>query len=211
MLTGLIATGNKYTIHGKAHAAEEPVNLQDMEISDVFHLLCDDKYLYNKKRMKKLVNQAFKNRQESVIEHAIAILDEPMNIGEGEWLVSNYQFRVAEEVLISLNKKALRRMLEKYEISDSLTKGNIIHVVSKFDNNDRRIRDLLSNALEDNSFCEEEDDTIGGTPLRVCDVAYNELVLRYDIQEVPRTIGSIHRVTVRDEQIKNLKKILKKY
>ena len=44
-------------------------------------------------------------------------------------------------------------------------------------------------------------------PLRVCDVAYNLIVLHYGIQNVLRTIGTVHRIEVRDYHIDKLKGI----
>ena len=47
-----------------------------------------------------------------------------------------------------------------------------------------------------------------GEPLRICDVAYNQIVIRYKIKNVPRVIGSIHAIDMRDHHIQILKDML---
>ncbi len=41
------------------------------------------------------------------------------------------------------------------------------------------VRSILTNALDDKQFCEEELPDSMGDPLRVCDVAYNQIVLHF--------------------------------
>ena len=59
----------------------------------------------------------------------------------------------------------------------------------------------------DKSVCEEKLPESVGDPLRVCDVAYNQIVLHFEIQNVLRTIGTVHRIEVRDYHIDKLKAI----
>ena len=47
-----------------------------------------------------------------------------------------------------------------------------------------------------------------GEPLRICDVAYNQLVLRYNVKGVLRVIGTIHKIDVRNYHIEKLKALL---
>jgi hypothetical protein len=68
-------------------------------------------------------------------------------------------------------------------------------------------RYVLMNALEDKSVCEENFSDSVGEPLRVCDVAYNLIVLHYQVKDVLRTIGTVHRIEVRDYHIDLLKSI----
>jgi hypothetical protein len=45
-----------------------------------------------------------------------------------------------------------------------------------------------------------------GDPLRVCDMAYNQLRLRYaeELVDLPRAIGNSHRMEIRDDYIDDL-------
>jgi hypothetical protein len=72
------------------------------------------------------------------------------------------------------------------------------------------IRELLIDALDDEAFCEDTDPESIGKPLRICDVAYNQLVIRYKIKKVQRVIGSIHAIDMRNQHIRILKDILLK-
>jgi hypothetical protein len=68
-------------------------------------------------------------------------------------------------------------------------------------------RSILKEALEDKSVCEETLPETLGDPLRVCDEAYNQIVLHFGIQNVLRTIGTVHKIEVRDYHIDKLKGI----
>lgn len=41
--------------------------------------------------------------------------------------------------------------------------------------------------------------------MRICDLAYNQLVLRYRLKNVLRTIGPVHRIETQDSHIEILK------
>ncbi len=70
--------------------------------------------------------------------------------------------------------------------------------------------DILIEALNDKSIgSDEETGETDGEPMRVCDLAYNQLVLRNEITGVLRTLGPIHRIEVRDYHIEILKSKLK--
>ena len=98
----------------------------------------------------------------------------------------------------------LFRSVGLYSRSDAATRGNIVRASGKIPGDDP-VRDFLILALDDKSPCEEEGLDALGEPLRVCDVAYNQLVLRYNVKRVLRTLGPMHRIEVREYHIGVLK------
>ena len=88
-----------------------------------------------------------------------------------------------------------------------MTKANIIRVSGGVSGGPE-IRQLLIQALSDTTFCEEETPDSVGERMRICDVAYNQLVLRYGIRNVLRTISPAHRINNRDYHISILKGML---
>jgi hypothetical protein len=63
---------------------------------------------------------------------------------------------------------------------------------------------LLTEALHDTSICQDLSGEALGEPLRICDMAYNQLMIRYSIKDVMRTIGTGHSIEVRDHHIRVL-------
>jgi hypothetical protein len=98
-------------------------------------------------------------------------------------------------------------LLELYANSPPLIKGNVIRVLGEMAGS-VEIKTALINALDDTSVCGREDPEESGIPLRICDVAYNQLVLRYKIKGVLRTIGTVHTIEQRDYHINLLRELL---
>jgi len=98
-------------------------------------------------------------------------------------------------------------LVSLYERGDAVTKGNIIQAAGNMAGGGE-IRKLMIRALDDTSAYEEENPDSPGEPLRICDVAYNQLVLRYTITNVLRTISPLHSIATRDYHIAILKGML---
>jgi hypothetical protein len=98
-------------------------------------------------------------------------------------------------------------LVSRYGESGTVTKGNIIQAAGSVAGG-QEIRRLLTQALDDSSVYEEENPDAIGSPLRICDLAYNQLVLRYNIRNVLRTISPSHSIKNRDHHIGILKGVL---
>ncbi|MFZ0612170.1 MAG: hypothetical protein WAM73_08045, partial [Desulfobacterales bacterium] len=96
---------------------------------------------------------------------------------------------------------------EAFYDGTAFARGNLIRVAGMIAGGET-VRALLIDALNDVDFCEPELPEMAGLPMRVCDVAYNQLVLRYEIPDVLRTIGISHGISARDYHIDQLKQIL---
>jgi hypothetical protein len=74
----------------------------------------------------------------------------------------------------------------------------------------KKIETVLMEALDDKMFCADDDPEESGLPMRICDVAYNQIVLRCKVKGVLRTIGTGHKLEVRNYHIEILKDLLLK-
>ena len=105
-----------------------------------------------------------------------------------------------------LQEVSIGHLRQLYKDADSTTKGNIIEVLGTMpDSSGGVIEKLLVKALDDKTIYEEENTDVSGWPLRICDVAYNQLVLRLKIKNVLRTIGNAHSIESRDYNITIIK------
>jgi hypothetical protein len=123
---------------------------------------------------------------------------------EGKIVCRSDDFRVAKAVFREFPADSLAMLEKEYSSADAVLKGSIVQVIGAA-GPDRRSEQIAIEALDDKDFCEEEYPGFEGTPLRVCDVAYNQLVLLWQVRDVLRTIGVIHGIDVRDYHIQVLK------
>lgn len=177
--------------------------LTSLSIKEAFNRLKGIDFFVNKDLLHKAIFTAFKYRSKEARDFAINYLKLPVKEIIGGKLVSRGDdFYVAKKILhIFPDKDSL---FELYRNGDAVTKGNVIRVAGKMAGG-QAIRSLLIEALEDKTFCEERCPEMLGKPLRICDVAYNQIVLRYMIKNVLRTIGTVHRIEIRDYHINILK------
>jgi len=177
--------------------------LANLSTEDVFHNLKREDFFYDDEFLKKGINQAFKNRKEKAVQFAISYLKKGKKTRDIE---EAKNFHVAKKILQMLPDESQGYLAELYNTGDPGMRRNVVHAVAGMPGSDFT-RYILTNALEDKSFCEEKFSDNVGEPLRVCDVAYNLIVLHYQVQNVLRTIGTVHRIEVRDYHINTLKGI----
>ena len=153
------------------------------------------------------VGEVFGHRKIQVVNHLIDNIKLPLFERSGDEEIRRYnEFIVAKAVLQNFSAEAVGPLLSLYLNGDPTAKGNAIRVLGGM--NDRRIGALLVEALDDISFREEENPEVVGEPLRVCDEAYNQIVLHFKIREVPRTIGNATSIEDREDYIEALKSLL---
>jgi hypothetical protein len=208
---GLVSAGEPtrpnvdYTFDSKKESKIS--ELKGLPVREVFDTLRHMDFVINQDLLNKAVFVAFKNREHEAVAYTLRYMTEPRQIVEGEWVSQNDDFVVAKSIFRMFPDTAIDSLLDLYNGTDALTKSNIICVLGKMEG-DQAIRDLLIDALDDKTFCEEEDPERVGMPLRICDEAYNQLVLRYSIKGVLRTIGNSLRIEARDSFIDELKSSL---
>ena len=179
--------------------------LVSMDAQRAFEELQKPSFMSDRKGLKGAIRTGFKNREGLAVAIALKTV-ESIQSDEGE-PGQGKRFYISKMVLATFPYKSIAALNRMYRISDSSTKGNVIKVLGSMPK-EGQVEHLLVAALDNKAFCEEEDPEIVGYPLRVCDVAYNQLVLRHRIKGVLRTIGTSHRMEVRDYHINVLKKQL---
>ena len=98
-------------------------------------------------------------------------------------------------------------MLELYANSGPLIRGNIIRCLREL-GSQPNVRDLLIQALDDQTVCEEAGWNSGGDLMRLCDHAYNQLVICYEVPGVLHTVSPVLTIDLRQHHIAELKKKL---
>jgi hypothetical protein len=195
----------KYFDFEKETKINEVMNLKSQQS---FEKLRDIEFLMNDDFLHKTIFKAFDHRRADGINLAINCLKLPDTSATGARVsgkVSN--FYIAKKILEVFPDDSIPRLLNLYKTGNAITRGNIVKASGMIAGG-QSIRMLLINALEDKAFSDPEDPELDGPPLRVCDVAYNQLVLRYRIKNVLRTIGTGLSTETRDYHINILKQKL---
>lgn len=180
--------------------------LANIPVDDAFRRLKGINYLSDEARMNKAVFTAFAHRDKEAIDRAASSLQEPLfQVVNGKSVNRSTDFYVARKIFEVFPDDAVKELLELYARGDSITRGNIIRASGKMAS--QEIRDLLLAALDDKTFIEQTYPEQSGEPMRICDVAYNQLVLRYQIRNVLLTLNPVYRIAVRDYHINVLKRM----
>jgi hypothetical protein len=170
-----------------------------------FELLQRSEFIQNERLSRGAVLAAFRARQSGAITLALRHLALPLIERIAEQRTSKIRGLIAaRRILEAFPEEAIAPFLEAYEKGDLATKGNIIRASDKLSGGEV-VRKLLLRALGDRGLCDGKDWQSFGTPLRLCDVAYNQIVLRYEINGVLRTISPAYSIDARDYQIRLLK------
>ena len=152
----------------------------------------------------KTIYKSFRHRKDEGIALSLQDLSLPERENvNGREVYRTKDLYIGKKIFEVFPEESIPRLLKLYDTGDATTRGNVLRVSGSLVGPE--ITSLLVNALDDKTFCDPEDPEIDGRPLRICDVAYNQLVLRYRIKNVLRTIGPIHRPENRDYHIAVLK------
>lgn len=186
----------------------EMQNLKGLDIDKVYKRLQDIDLSKKSDLMHKAVFTALEHREKKAITYTIHILKLPRTESIDGRLVSRSEdLYIAKKIFEVFPEQAVGEALHLYGNSDPSTKGNIIYAVGNMAGG-QAIRNLLIEALDDRTYYDDEEtypEGLSGPPLRICDLAYNQLVLRYRIRNVLRAIGHAYRIDVRDYHINVLK------
>jgi hypothetical protein len=178
--------------------------LAAMTISEVFSSLRSGEFFDDEEYLNKAISLAFNHRSEQAVQFALGHVRSTQLEKSPTGAQDLY---IAKKTLQIFPDQSLESLLDLYSSGGPKVRRNVIEVLGQMDGG-QSIRDLLIDALSDESFCEEIQPESVGEPLRICDVAYNQIVIRYKIKNVQRVIGSIHTIDIRNHQIQILKDIL---
>jgi hypothetical protein len=175
--------------------------ISGLPIAEVFAQLKSDEFVAEPELMYKALHNAFSSRKTEALNFARNYLtSELTETVDGRKKGRVKDFNIARKVFETFPEESTSMMLALYSEGDSVARGNIIRALGNVTGGEE-VRQVLVQALDDASFAESEDPDSVGEPMRVCDLAYNQLVLRYGIRDVLRTISPSHRIDVRDYHI----------
>jgi hypothetical protein len=182
--------------------------VKNLPIDEAFSRLKGNDFFLDADLLDNAIFESFRDRKEEALAYSIENLKKPRRelIG-GEIADRTLDLFVAKKILQMFPDESLYSLLDMYEHAEAATKVNIIFALGNMEG-DPAIRNLLLTALDDKTVWQEENPEMIGEPLRICDEAYNQLVLRYAIENVLRTIGNGHAIEDRDYQIEMLKNML---
>jgi hypothetical protein len=159
--------------------------------------------------LQRSIYKVFGNRKKEAVDLALQKLKSPViKTIDGKIVSRHADFYVAKKILEVFPDKAAERLPGLYSRGDVTTRINVLNASGRIAG-EGAIRKMLLKALDDRTFSDEDQEEVAGMPLRICDAAYNQIVLRYKIKNVLRTIGTVHAIEVRDYHIEVLKYKLK--
>jgi hypothetical protein len=183
---------------------EERFNqLVDLSVENAFKKLKAPEFMADEEYLNRAIHEAFKDRKEEAVEIAMTFV-RSKQVQKSEDGPENLY--IAKQVLHVFPGVALESLLDLYGSAGPKVRRNVVYVLGEMAGG-KTVRALLIHALDDTATCEEASPETVGDPLRVCDVAYNPLVIRYKVKGVLRTIGTVHDIEVRDHHIEKLKRM----
>lgn len=182
--------------------------VQNLPLKQAFERLKGMDFLADRDLLNNAIYNAFKNRIKGAVAFSVEQLKKPRNeIIDGKLVNRTPDLYVAKKIQQMFPDDSLYHLFSLYENADPVIRANIIFALGDMEG-DPAVKNLLLAALDDKTYCQEEEPEMEGEPLRVCDKAYNQLVLRYEVKNVLRTIGNVHKVEDRDYHIEVLRSML---
>jgi hypothetical protein len=174
--------------------------LETMDLHSALEVLASPAFLSEEEYLDEAIYRAFKNRTEEVIEYMMKVVQSTKSAQNNEGVDNLY---LAKRIFQIFPDASLNRLIDLYMNTGPEIRANVIYIVGDMDGG-KAIDALLIEALYDTSVCREATGESLGEPLRICDMAYNQLVIRYSMKNVLRTIGTGHSINVRDYHIGEL-------
>jgi hypothetical protein len=182
--------------------------LKSRKAREAFDGLNDVEFLTNRDLTYKAIHTAFNNRRAEALSIAENYLKLSLTeFADGKRITRVRKFNIAKKIFEVFPDEGAPILINLYNSGDEITRGNIIRASGEVSGG-QQIKDMLIKALDDKSFAEDETPEMTGEPLRVCDMAYNQLVLRYKVMNVLRNITEAHDIETRDYHINILKGLL---
>jgi len=198
-------TGKKFSAEKEARVAQ----ISGLSVGETFEQMKTEEFASEPELMYKALYKAFHFRKTEALNFARNYLTSELSeVVDGRKNGRVKGFNIARKIFEVFPEESISMMLSLYSEADEVTRGNIIRALGNIAGGEE-IRQVLVQALDDPSFAESEDPEAIGEPMRICDIAYNQLVLRYEIRDVLRTISPAHRLEVRDYHIDTLAGMLR--
>jgi hypothetical protein len=186
-------------------------DLGALPVHQAFKRLKRSDILSNERFLNKAVFYAFQNRRSTAVAFALNAMQQQLYsyTADGRPINRGVNVYIAGKVFAMFPGEAISPLIRQYQRGDAITRANTIRASGAIANQPR-IRHLFATALDDKAFYEREEGFESvDIPMRVCDHAYNQIVLHYQIKSVLRTISPVQRIEARNYHIEELKKVLK--
>ena len=176
-------------------------DLEKLSVGDCFEELKDIDFLIDDDYSNKAVYKCFKKNIDDAIEYAIEYLKQPAKTVEGETVIMNDNHYVAKAVLRVFALEAENKLVKAYKKGSPETRAYILYAMGMMAS--KKAKNQLIEALDDKAVYEKTYPEMEGEPRRVCDMAYNQLRLRYaeELVDLPRTIADSDPIKIRDSYI----------
>lgn len=181
-------------------------HLSNVSAEEAFNNLTSPEFMLNDDFLHKAVFKAFEFRKSDAIAIVVQTLRTAQHRAVKNTPETEDRLYISRKFLEIFPEDTTGTLLKLYGSADAPTRSRILYAAGNMPG--QSIRELLVKALDDKTTFEKENPEIAGLPLRICDAAYNQLVIRYKIQNVLRTIGNDLTIQTRDYHINILKKHL---
>jgi hypothetical protein len=198
------------TDHPFSFEKEAKVNeIAGLDQGKALRRLQEVEFLADDPLLARAISERFRQNRKEALDWALGLLHSPVTeMVEGTLVDKSRSFHVARKIMQVFPEESWKQLATAYSRGDSVVKGNIILLSGRIAAGPQ-IKEMLTSALDDKQFYGEKNPVMDGDPMRICDLAYNQLVLRYEIENMLRSIGTVHAIEDRDEHIGKLKLVLK--
>ena len=175
--------------------------MKSLSLLDTFEILGEPEYMTNQQLCNEAIAQAYSGSEYEAVELALARVKEPMEQTDESGI---REMKTAKSIIAQFPDVSVPRLAGLYPQYDVSVNVNLITAAGALAG-EKEILEMLLKALDDETLTIDTTPDLAGQPLRICDIAYNQLVLNLQIKDVLRTIGTGMTTDVRDYHIDVLK------
>jgi hypothetical protein len=204
-------TGEILTEQQTLSAAEQQKisNLDNLTVPQILDELDDPNITTDENLMNNAISSSLEDKEQTAVDEAINRIktDELKRTDPNSYRKAR-NFYVARKVANYFADVSANKLVDLYKDKDPYVRGRAVKSAGEL-SDISSVKTMLTKALDDKSNSEDKDAEMEGQPLRVCDVAYNQMVLNENVTGVLRTIGNGLAIEDRDYHIGILKDKLK--
>ncbi|HBG28290.1 MAG: hypothetical protein A2Y10_03400 [Planctomycetes bacterium GWF2_41_51] len=185
-------------------SAEQQAEIEQMKtlsMIESFEILSGPEYIVNEGLCSAAISEVYDGSEYEAVELALARVKTPIETTDNTGV---RELKTAKSILAEFSDISIPRLTGLYPHQDVSINANIITTAGPLAG-DSEIFAMLIEALDDKTETIDANPEMIGKPLRICDIAYNQIVLNLNIKDVLRTIGTGMTEDVRDYHIDILK------
>ncbi|MEN6386379.1 MAG: hypothetical protein ABFD79_14440 [Phycisphaerales bacterium] len=206
---GELSTQSAASVPSSPESTQRISRMTALSVPEIFTQLEDPNISTDDEIMNNAISSSLEDKEDQAVDEAInRIKNTEINRSDPNAYRKARNFYVSRKVVNYFADVSANRLVSLYNDRDPFVRGRVIATAGDL-SDIKPVKSMLLKALNDKSSSEEKDAEMVGEPLRVCDVAYNQLVLNENVQGVLRTIGTGLAIEDRDYHINILKKKIK--